>query len=140
MPLIVEQREMEGITILDLSGRLIAGPDASDMRRVFEQLVSQAKNRVILNLKDLEFIDSTGLGNLVVGHSVIADSGGSMKLVHLSRRSAQLLILTKLSTVFEIYEDEQSAINSFFPEREVKRFDILDFVKNHIENSEDGTA
>jgi anti-sigma B factor antagonist len=131
MPLAIEQREVEGIVIVDLSGRLTTGPDAADMRRVFDQLKTAKSNRIILNLKQLEYIDSTGLGTLVIGHSAATDSGGAMKLVHLSKRSAQLLILTKLSTVFEIYDDEQAAINSFFPEREVKRFDILEFVKQH---------
>src|ERR1700751_5835721 len=140
MPLVVGQRETEGIKILDLSGRLVVGPDTSDMRRIFDQLVAQNANRVILNLKDLEYIDSTGLGILGVCHAAIADLGGAMKLVHLSRRSAQLLILTKLSTVFEIYDDEQSAINSFFPEREVKPFDILEFVKGRTEKSDEEPA
>ncbi|SRR5579884_1051217 len=131
MPLAVEQREIENIVVLDLAGRLVAGPDAADMRRVFDHLQAQGRNRIVLNLKHVEYIDSTGLGTLVIGHSAAADSGGAMKLLHLSKRSAQLLILTKLSTVFEIYDDEQSAINSFFPEREIKRFDILEFVKSH---------
>ena len=59
-----------------------------------------------------------------------------MKLTNLSKRSAQLMILTKLSTVFEIFDDEQSAINSFFPEREIKRFDILEFVKSHPDDAD----
>jgi anti-sigma B factor antagonist len=136
MPLSVEQREVEGVVLLDLAGRLVVGPDASDLRRVFDHLQAQQKNRVILNLKQVDYIDSTGLGTLVVGHSGVSDSGGSMKLLHVSKRSAQLLILTKLATVFEIYDDEQSAINSFFPEREIKRFDILEFVKSHEEGQE----
>ena len=131
MPFAVQQRDVENIVILDLSGRLVAGPDAADMRRAFDHLKAAQKNRVILNLKEIEYIDSTGLGTLVIGHSTVTDSGGSMKLLNLSKRSAQLLILTKLSTVFEIFDDEQSAINSFFPEREIKRFDILEFVKSH---------
>jgi anti-sigma B factor antagonist len=131
MPLEVHQREVEGIIILDLSGRLVLGPDASDLRRNFDQLQIRKKNQVILNMKELEYIDSTGLGTLVIGHSATEDAGGAMKLLNLSKRSAQLLILTKLTTVFEIYDDEQAAINSFFPDREIKRFDILEFVKSH---------
>src|SRR5579875_1800451 len=130
MPLAVEQREIENIVVLDLAGRLVAGPDAADMRRVFDHLQAQGRNRIVLNLKHVEYIDSTGLGTLVIGHSAAADSGGAMKLLHLSKRSAELLILTKLSTVFEIFDDEQGAINSFFIGREVRRFDILEFVKS----------
>lgn len=131
MAFFVGWREVEGVQILDLSGRLVAGPEATEMRSVFEGLRDKKKNRVILNLRSVEYIDSTGLGTLVIGHSSASDSGGSMKLLNLSRRSAQLLILTKLSTVFEMFDDEQSAVNSFFPEREIKHFDILEFVRTN---------
>jgi anti-sigma B factor antagonist len=131
MSLGIQQREIEEIIILDLSGRLVAGADAADLRRAIDHLEIQRKNRVILNMKELEYIDSTGLGTLVIGHSAVTDSGGTMKLLHLSKRSAELLILTKLTTVFEIFDDEQAAINSFFPGREIKPFDILEFVKSH---------
>ena len=131
MPLEVPQREVEGITIMDLQGRIVVGSEASDLRRKFTQLVEQGKTKVIVNLKKVDYIDSTGLGTLVIGHSVNEKAGGAMKLLNVPKRSAQLLILTKLTTVFEIYDDEQAAINSFFPDREVKRFDILEFVKGH---------
>jgi len=131
MPLEVQQREVEGITILDLNGRVVVGPEASDLRRRFTQLIEQGKKNSIVNLKGVDYIDSTGLGTLVIGHSTSESAGGAMKLLHVSKRSAQLMILTKLSTVFQIFNDEQGAINSFFPDREVKRFDILEFVKSH---------
>lgn len=131
MPLLVGRREIEDITILDLSGRLVAGSEASDLRRELDHLKNGRRDRVILNLKEVEYIDSTGLGTMVIGHSVANDAGGAMKLLNLSKRSAQLLILTKLATVFEIFDDEQAAINSFFPDREIKPFDILEFVKSH---------
>ncbi len=131
MPLDVQRREIEEIVILDVSGRLVVGPEASDLRRVFDHLTAQRQSRIILNLKEVDYIDSTGLGTLVIGHSAAKDGGGDMKLLHLSKRSAQLLILTKLTTVFEIFDDEQAAINSFFPDREVRSFDILEFVKSH---------
>lgn len=131
MPLEVHRRELEGIVILDLQGRLVVGPEASELRRRLTQLVDQNVKNVILNLKQVDFIDSTGLGTLVIGHSLIQKAGGAMKLLHVTRRNIQLLVLTKLSTVFEIFDDEQAAINSFFPDRELKRFDILEFVKSH---------
>ncbi|MBV9403720.1 MAG: STAS domain-containing protein [Acidobacteriaceae bacterium] len=130
MALEVSSREVEEIVILDLQGRIVVGPEASDLRRKFTQLAEQAKTRVILNLKKVDYIDSTGLGTLVIGHSVNEKAGGAMKLLHVPKRSAQLLILTKLTTVFEVFDDEQAAINSFFPDREVRRFDILEFVKS----------
>lgn len=130
MHLEVQQRETEGIAILDLSGRLVLSPEATDLRRKLARIVEDGSKNAILNLKEIHFIDSSGLGYLVVAHSTFEDAGGAMKLLHLSKRSAELLILTKLTTVFEIFDDEQDAINSFFPDREVKRFDILEFVKN----------
>ena len=129
MALEVHQRDVENILILDLHGRLIAGAESTDVRRTFAALTSEGKVNVILNLKDVHYIDSTGLGTLVIGHSIFEKAGGVMKLLHLSKRSAELLILTKLSTVFEMFDDEQAAINSFFADREVRHFDILEFVK-----------
>jgi anti-sigma B factor antagonist len=130
MPLEVAPREIENILVLDLHGRLVLGPEATDLRRTVASLNSQGKNNIIVNLKDVDYIDSTGLGTLVIAHSTFEKAGGAMKLLHLSKRSAELLILTKLSTVFEMFDDEQAAINSFFPGREVRRFDILEFVKS----------
>jgi len=130
MPLEVHRREVEGIVILDLAGRLVVGPEAGDLRHRFTQLIAQDAKRIILNLKQVDFIDSTGLGTLIVGHSTVEESGGAIKLLHLTKRTIQLLVLTKLSTIFEIFDDEQAAINSFFPDREVKRFDILEFVRS----------
>jgi anti-anti-sigma regulatory factor len=77
----------------------------------------------------VEYIDSTGLGSMVICFTTLQKAGGAMKLMKLNRRNIELLVLTKLSTVFEVFQDEQDAVNSFFPEREIKRFDILSFVK-----------
>ncbi len=130
MALETRQRDAEGIRIFDLKGRLIMGPDATDLRSTLDSAAARGDNRVILNLKEVDYIDSTGLGTLVIAHTTFEKAGGGMKLLHLSKRSAELLILTKLSTVFEIFDDEQGAINSFFQGREVRRFDILEFVKS----------
>ena len=135
MPLEARQREVEGILVLDLCGRLVLGPDATDFRRTIASVSAQGKNNVIVNLKEVDYIDSTGLGTLVIAHSTFEKAGGAMKLLHLSKRSAELLILTKMSTVFEMFDDEQGAINSFFPGREVRRFDILEFVKSQEKKS-----
>ena len=130
MPLEIGQREVESILILDLHGRLVLGPEATDLRGTVASLNSQGKNNVIVNLKEVDYIDSTGLGTLVIAHSTFEKGGGAMKLMHVSKRGAELMILTKLSTIFQMFDDEQAAINSFFPGREVRRFDILEFVKS----------
>ena len=83
----------------------------------------------MLDLAGVDFIDSTGLGALVIGFTTMRKGGGMLKLLNLNRRNIELLILTKLTAVFELFTDEQDAINSFFPDREVKKFDILNFVR-----------
>jgi anti-sigma B factor antagonist len=140
MGLEMHAREVEGILILDLQGRIVAGSEATELRDRLTALPSQRNAKVILNLQDVHFIDSTGLGILVLGHSSMKAAGGALKLLHLPRRSAQLMVLTKLSTVFSIYDDEQSAINSFFPDREVKHFDILEFVTSQEEGDQLGAG
>ncbi|HEV2689570.1 MAG TPA: anti-sigma factor antagonist, partial [Bryobacteraceae bacterium] len=75
----------------------------------------------------------TGLGTMVICYTTLHKNGGGLKLVHLNRRNIELMLLTKLSTVFEIFGEEQDAVNSFFPEREIKHFDILSFVQQHKE-------
>ena len=130
MPLAIQSRETEGITIFDLHGRIVAGPESTELRDALTRFALEPRPNLILNMQHVHFVDSTGLGILVVGHSAMEQGGGALKLLNVSKRSAQLLILTKLSTVFEMFDDEQSAINSFFPDREVKRFDILEFVKS----------
>ena len=85
---------------------------------------------IILDLAGVDYIDSTGLGGLVICFTTARKAGGSIKLLNLSRRNIELLVLTKLETVFEVFVDEQDAVNSFFPDRELKKFDILAFVQS----------
>jgi anti-sigma B factor antagonist len=130
MPLQVRQREVENILILDLNGRIVAGAEASDLRNTVSALRERGTVNAVLNLKQVHYLDSTGLGALVVAHAAFRKAGGAMKLLHVSKRIAELMIITKLSTVFEIYDDEQAAIDSFFADREVHHFDILEFVQS----------
>ena len=129
MPLEIEQKEIEGIVILELHGRLVVGTESTDFRSKITALISEDRKSIILDMKHVDYIDSTGLGTLVVAHTQLQKAGGSVKLLNVSNRNVQLLILTKLSTVFEMFDQEQTAINSFFPDRERKPFDILEFVK-----------
>lgn len=127
----VQTREKEGIAILDLKGRLVVGDPSVRLRERIAVLGDEGKHRIILNLEDVDYIDSTGLGSMVICFTTLQKSGGALKLLNLNRRNIELLVLTKLSTVFEVFADEQDAVNSFFPEREIKRFDILSFVQQH---------
>jgi anti-sigma B factor antagonist len=129
MALQIRERDVEEIVIIGLDGRLVSGYEASGLRKRLLGLINEGKVNVILDLKECEFIDSTGLGALVMAHSTLKQAGGAGKLLHLSKRHIELLIVTRLTTLFEVFEDETDAINSFFPDREIKRFDILQFVK-----------
>src|SRR5438477_11724442 len=129
MPLEMQQKQVEGIIVLELHGRLVVGSESTEFRRKITELISTEHKSIILDMKHVDFIDSTGLGTLVVAHTQLQKAGGSVKLLNVSKRNVQLLILTKLSTVFEMFDDEQTAIDSFFPDRERKPFDILEFVK-----------
>ena len=130
MALVIHEREVEGILILDLQGRLVAGDAAGALRERGNQAAKAEGRNMVLNMRGVDYIDSSGLGTLVAAHSTLSKAGGAMALMNLSKRGAELLILTKLATVFRIFDDEKAAVDSFFPNREVRRFDILDFVKN----------
>lgn len=126
----VGRRQIEGIEILDLKGRLIAGTESGALRENVAALVAEGKSNLILNLKQLDFIDSTGLGTLVICFTALQQHGGALKLTNLAPRHIELLVLTKLTTVFELFDNERDAVNSFFPDRATKRFDILEYVRN----------
>jgi len=125
----IQEREREGITILDFKGRIVAGPESTALRDKTTELNAAGKRNVVLNLKDVDYIDSTGLGALVVSVTGLRRNGGNIKLENLNRRTVDLLVMTKLHTVFEVFNDEQDAVNSYYPDRKVKAFDILSFVQ-----------
>jgi anti-sigma B factor antagonist len=137
MSLEIEQKTKEGIVILDLKGRLIVGDPVSSLRETVRQLSAGGSSNIILNLADVDYIDSTGLGGMVISFTTLQKAGGALKLVNLSKRNIELLVLTKLSTVFELFDDEQDAVNSFFPNREIRKFDILSFVQQQGEHSKE---
>jgi len=129
MSLDIQQREHEGITILDMKGRITVGKEATALREKTSALIAAGTKDVILNLAHVDYIDSTGLGALVMCSTTQRKAGGQLKLVNLNRRNIELLVMTKLATVFDLFTDEQDAVNSFFPDREIKTFDILNFVE-----------
>ena len=129
MALEITQREREGVIILDLKGRITVGSEATALREKITEVSQQGGRNLDLNLAGVDYIDSTGLGALVMCATSIRKSGGAVKLVNVNRRNIELLVMTKLATVFEIFTDDQDAVNSFFPDRKIKTFDILDFVQ-----------
>jgi anti-sigma B factor antagonist len=130
MALDIQQREHESIVILDLKGRITVGPEASALRERIAALTAAGTSNLVFNLKDVDYIDSTGLGALVICATSLRKIHGDVKLLNLSRRNIELLVMTKLATIFEIFADEQDAVNSFYPDRKIKTFDILSFVQD----------
>ncbi|HEV2446096.1 MAG TPA: STAS domain-containing protein [Candidatus Sulfopaludibacter sp.] len=136
MALDIQQREREGVAILDLKGRMTVGPEATAFREKASELNAAGKRNLVLNMAHVDYVDSTGLGALVMVATSLRKGGGNVKLLNLNRRNIQLLVVTKLATVFEIFNDEQDALNSFFPDRTIKKFDILDFVQQMNKDEE----
>ena len=129
MALDIQQREHEGIIILDLKGRITVGSEATALRDKISQLTGAGSQNFVLNLAGVDYIDSTGLGALVMIATGQRKAGGGVKLLNLNRRNIELLVMTKLATVFEIFNDEQDAVNSYYPDRKIQTFDILSFVQ-----------
>jgi anti-sigma B factor antagonist len=135
MSLEIRESEREGVMILSLKGRLAVGESGSIRDKITELAAAGHKN-VILDLKHVDYVDSTGLGSMVICFTSLKKQGGALKLVNPNKRNIELLLLTKLHTVFEVYTEVQDAVNSFFPGREIKRFDILAFVKAHEQDTD----
>jgi anti-sigma B factor antagonist len=129
MALDIQEHDREGIAILELKGRIVVGPEASALREKVSALSGAGKRNLVLNMEHVDFIDSTGLGALVISATSLRKNQGNIKLVNLNRRNIELLVMTKLATVFEIYTDEQDAVSSYYPDRKIQTFDILSFVQ-----------
>ena len=129
MALEIVQREREGVVILDMKGRITVGKEATALREKVAELAAAGQRNVVFNLQEVDFIDSTGLGALVICATSARKNGGNVKLVNLNKRNIELLVMTRLATAFETFNDEQDAINSFYPDRKLQTFDLLDFVQ-----------
>jgi anti-sigma B factor antagonist len=129
MDLGIHQRQIEGIVILDLKGRLVLGASEALLRDTLTKLGEAGSVNVILNCASVEEIDEDGLGFLVVCSVRLRKAGGALKLLNLRRDHLDLVVLARLEGVFDVYTDEVSAINSFFPERAVPGFDLLEYAR-----------
>jgi len=123
------QREKEGIRILDLRGQLKAGDSESTLRSAIDALARDNIVNIVLNLAEVTKIDGDGLEALILCHTQIRKSGGALKLARLNIEHLSLNVLTKLNTVFEVFVDEQDAVNSFFPGRANRDYDLLEWVR-----------
>ena len=129
MALDIQSREREGVVVLDLRGRITVGPEATSLRETVAAIAARGSKMLVLNMAQVDYVDSTGLGALVIIATSLRKNNGNVKLFNLNRRNIELLVMTKLETVFEIFTDEQDAVNSYYPDRKIKTFDILEFVR-----------
>ena len=109
----IEKRQVEDITILDMSGKMRIGESGTVFCNTIHGLVEDGRRKILLNLQGVTHIDSTGLGELIASYNTLDKKGGRVKLLHLTQRVRELMILTKLLTVFDIYENESEALDSF---------------------------
>jgi anti-sigma B factor antagonist len=128
MSLDIRESEREGIVILSTKGRLTV-QEAPQVREKVTELVASGRKNIIVDLGGVDYIDSTGLGALVICFTSVKKAGGALKLLNPNKRNIELLILTKLHTIFEVFSEPLDAVNSFFPDRAIKHFDILSFVQ-----------
>jgi anti-sigma B factor antagonist len=112
MALRLASHTAQGVTIIDCSGRIVFGEEAGELRELVKKILAE-NSRVILNLADVSYIDSGGIGTLVSLFTTARNAGGDIKLLHLTKRVGDLLQITKLITVFESYDDEQAALRAF---------------------------
>ena len=113
MALAIASREVDGVTVLDLSGRITLGEGSVQLRDAIRDAIGKGQRRILLDLGEVNYIDSSGLGELVSAYTTAKNQGAALKLLRLTKKVHDLLQLTKLYTVFDIYDDEASAIASF---------------------------
>jgi anti-sigma B factor antagonist len=111
--LTIASREVDGVTVLDLSGRITLGEGSVQLRDAIRDLIGKGSKRILLNLGDVNYIDSSGLGEMVSAFTTAKNQTAELKLLKLTKKVHDLLQLTKLYTVFDVYDDEASAIASF---------------------------
>ena len=113
MALTIASREVDGVTVLDLNGRITLGEGSVQLREAIRDLISKGQRNILLNLGDVNYIDSSGLGELVSAYTTSKNQGANLKLLSLTKKVKDVLQLTKLYTVFDIYDDETTAIASY---------------------------
>lgn len=106
-------RQVGDVSVVDVAGRITLGEGSSALRDTLRDMVSKNHKKILLNLGDVSYIDSSGIGELVSGFTSVTNSGGQLKLLGLTKRVKDLLQITKLYTVFDVHEEESSAIRSF---------------------------
>jgi len=106
-------RQVGDVSVVDVAGRITLGEGSSALRDLMRDMVGKGHKKILLNLGDVSYIDSSGIGELVSGFTTVTNNGGEMKLLNLNKRVKDLLQITKLYTVFDVHEDEAGAIRAF---------------------------
>jgi anti-sigma B factor antagonist len=109
----ITNREVDHVTILDVSGRIVLGDETEALRNSVRELIGKGKKKIVLNLAEVDYIDSSGVGELVASFTAVRNSGGELKLLNLTQKVHDVLNVTKLYTVFDIKDDEFKAVKSF---------------------------
>jgi len=109
----IEKRDVNGVTILDIKGNIKLGESTQQFERQVQECVEQGSRHLLVNLGGVKFMDSAGLGVLIGGYNTIVNGGGALKLLNVTKRVDQLLIITKLATVMDCFDDEGAALASF---------------------------
>lgn len=106
-------RQVGDVSVVDVAGRITLGEGSSALRDTVREMVGKGQKKLLLNLSDVSYIDSSGIGELVSGFTTVTNSGGQLKLLGLQKRVKDLLQITKLYTVFDVHEEESTAVRSF---------------------------
>jgi len=106
-------REVDGVSVLALDGRIVLGEESNALREKVKSLLAEGKKKIVLNMDNVTFIDSAGLGTLVASHHTVKTQGASLRLCHLGSKFQEVLQITKLLTVFDVYKTEAEAVASF---------------------------
>jgi anti-sigma B factor antagonist len=134
MALKVTQREEEGISILQLKGRLTFGPEDILLDEEIRDTLASRRVRVVIDLANVDKIDSAGLGTLLYARGELRRAGGGLALANLQPAQMKVLLVAKLETVFDVFDSQLDAINSFFPARTIPRYDLLELVTSMRES------
>ena len=113
MSMTLATRDVSGVTIVDLSGKITLGEGGLTLRDEVRKLLAAGSKKIVLNLAEVNYIDSSGLGELVSSYTSVKNSGGELKLLNLTSRVRDLLVITKLVTVFDVKDNEAAAVSSF---------------------------
>ena len=113
MAMMANTRKIDGVNIVDLSGKITIGEGTIVLKDAVRNLLQRNEKKILLNLADVSYIDSSGIGELVSSFTTVGNQGGKLKLLNLTKKVHDLLSITKLLTVFEVFDDEAKAIQSF---------------------------